>query len=98
METIKITGKLTNEERETVLVYDNVDKKWRADTVLPKHANKFKKQGWTQISEYVYEDGTVCGGIFEGSGKAITIRNPNKKRTMSDKQMQNLHGDEEEDE
>ena len=97
METIKINTHLSTEERETVIVYDNIDKKWRADTVLTKHANKFKKQGWTQTAEYVYEDGTVCGGVFEASDKAITIRDPNKKRVMSEKQMRNLHGSDEED-
>lgn len=98
METIKITGKLTNEEKETVIIYDNIDKKWRVDTTITKHVNKFKKQGWTQTAEYVYEDGTVCGGAFEGSAKAITIRDPNKKRVMTDEQMKNLHRHDEDDE
>lgn len=98
MDTIKVTNRLSVEERETVIVYDNVDKKWRVDTTLPKHVNRFKKQGWTQITEYVYEDGMICGGVFEGSEKAITIRNPNKKRVMSDEQMKNLHRRDDEDE
>jgi hypothetical protein len=99
MEIIKVNGKLTNEERETVIVYDNVDKKWYADTTLPKHVNRFKKQGWTQTAEYVYEDGMVCGGAFEGAERAITIRNAEKKQ-MSEKQMNNLVSDidDEEDE
>lgn len=92
MEIIKVTNKLFNEERETVMVYSNADKKWYIDTTLPKHINKFKKQGWTQTAEYVYDDGSVCGGAFEGTEKAITIRNPSKKRVMSEKQMGNLHG------
>ena len=91
METIKICTHLTSEEKETVIVYDNINKKWYADTTLSKHVNKLIKQGWTQTAEYVYEDGSVCGGAFEGSENAITFRNPNKKRVMSDKQMKNLH-------
>lgn len=101
METIKVTTRLTTEERETVLVYDNVDKKWLMDSTVPKHVTKAKKQGWTQTAEYVYDDGTVCGGAFTAPAKAITIRDPNKKRVMSEKQMNNLHGhadDEDEDE
>ena len=98
METIKVTTRLSTEERETVIVYDNITRKWYVDTTLPKHVNRFKKQGWEQTAEYIYEDGSICGGAFEGSEKAITIRNPNKKRVMSDKQMQNLHGHDEEDE
>ena len=96
METIKLTTRLSAEERETVLVYDNIDKKWFMDTTVPKHANKAKKQGWTQTSEFVYEDGTVCGGAFEAPARAITIRNAEKKQ-MSEKQMGNLFGDDEDE-
>ena len=96
METVKITSRLTSEERETVIVYNNADRKWYVDTTVPKHVNRFKKQGWTQTSEYVYDDGTVCGGAFEGSERAITIRNAEKKQ-MSEKQMGNLFNDEDDD-
>lgn len=101
MEIIKVNTRLSVEERETVMVYDGINKKWCVDTTLAKHMNKFKKQGWTQTAEYVYEDGSSCGGVFEASDRGITIRNPNKKRVMSEKQMSNLHGhddDEDEDE
>ena len=96
METIKVTTRLSAEERETVLVYDNIDKVWRMDSTVPKHFNKAKKQGWTQISEFVYEDGQVCGGAFEAPARAITIRSTEKKQ-MSEKQMGNLFGDDDED-
>ena len=98
METIKVTTRLSTEERETVVVYDNIDKKWHVDTTLAKHMNKFKKQGWTQIVEYVYEDGSVVGGAFVAPEKGITIRNPNKKRVMNELQMKNLHRHDDEDE
>lgn len=95
METIKITTRLSTEERETVLVYDNVDKVWIMDTTLPKHCNQAKKQGWSQTVEYVYEDGLVCGGVFTAPARAITIRNAEKKQ-MSEAQMGNLLSDKEE--
>ena len=98
METIKVNTRLSTEERETVLVYDNIDKVWYMDTTVSNHLNKAKKQGWTQTAEYVYEDGSVCGGAFTAPKKAITIRDPNKKRVMSDKQMTNLHRNDAEDE
>ena len=98
MKTIKINGKLLPEERETILVYSGTDGKWRVDTTVTKHMNRFKKQDWTQTIEYVYEDGSVCGGVFEASDRGVSIRNPNKKRVMSEKQMQNLHKRDEEDE
>ena len=98
METIKVNCRLSAEERETILVYDNVDKVWRMDSTVPKHFNKAKRQEWTQTAELVYDDGTVCGGAFTAPATAITIRNPNKKRVMSDEQMQNLHRHDNEDE
>lgn len=79
MKIIKINTRLSIEERETVLSYDNVDKKWVMDTTVPKHANKAKKQGWTQVVEYQYQDGTVVGGQFEAPARAITIRSAEKK-------------------
>lgn len=96
MEIIKLTTRLSTEERETILVYDNVDKVWRMDSTIPKHFNKAKKQGWTQITEFVYEDGSVCGGAFEAPARAITIRNAEKKQ-MSEKQLGNLIDNEDED-
>lgn len=59
-------------------------------TMVVKHYNKAKKQGWKQLTEYRYDDETPCGGIFEAPEYAITIRNTEKKQ-MSDKQMQNLN-------
>lgn len=96
METIKVTTRLSNEERETVLVYNNADKKWIMDTTVPKHANKARKQGWKQTAEFIYEDGVSCGGAFEAPARAITIRNAEKKQ-MSEKQLGNLHDNEDED-
>ena len=96
METIKVTTRLSTEERESVMVYDNVDKVWRTDTTLPKHLNKWKKQGWKQTAEFVYDDGSVCGGAFIVPERAVSFRNVEKKQ-MSEKQMKNLRGDDEEE-
>ena len=97
MEKIKLTTRLSTEERETVLVYDNIEKKWVMDSTVPKHFNKAKKQGWMQTAELSYEDGTVCGGVFEAPARAITIRSAEKKE-MSEEQMKNLRGDEDDGE
>jgi hypothetical protein len=97
METIKLTTRLSTEERETVLVYDNIDKVWIMDSTVPKHFNKAKKQQWTQTAELVYEDGTVCGGVFEAPARAITIRSTEKKQ-MSEKQLGNLFNDDDDEE
>ena len=97
MDIVKVKNRLSGEEKETILVYDNIDKVWRMDSTVSKHFNKAKKQGWQQIAEFIYEDGTVCGGVFEAPARAITIRNAEKKQ-MSEKQLGNLPGDDEDDE
>lgn len=97
METIKVTTRLSAEERETILNYDNVDKVWLMDSTVPKHFNRALKQGWTPTAQYIYEDGTVCGMALTAPARAITIRNTEKKK-MSDKQLENLHSDEDDEE
>ena len=94
METIKVNGKLTAEERETLLNYDGIDKTWTMDSTVPKHFRKALKQGWTPIRQYVYDDDTVCGMVLTAPERSITIRNTEKKQ-MSEKQLGNLLGDDE---
>lgn len=93
METIKVSGRITNEERETHLWYDYLDKTWKMYSCVPKHFHKAQKQNWTPLKEWVYDDGVVCAMELVAPGNAITIRNPNKKQ-MSDKQLENLDVDE----
>ena len=95
MQIVKIKERLTSEEKETLLLYDVVDKQWTMDTTVMKHYNKAKRQGWEQLKEFVYEDGTVCGGVFVAPDRAVTIRNIDPKQ-MSDKQMCNLLQDDDE--
>jgi hypothetical protein len=95
MKIIKLNGRLTSEEKETHLSYDYIDKIWVMDTTIMKHYNKSKKQQWIQLAEYVYDDGTVCGGVFEAPSYAVTIRSTIKKQ-MSDKQLENLSGSDDE--
>jgi hypothetical protein len=92
MKIIKVGCTLSNKERETILIYDNVDKMWTMDSTVPKHFNRALKQGWKPVTEYIYEDGTVCGMILTAPARAITIRSIEKKQ-MSDKQKSNLFSD-----
>ena len=95
MEIIKVYGKLTLEERDTTIVYDSITKEWVMDSMTPKIFRKALKQGWKPVRQYVYEDGTVCGMTLTGPERAITIRNTSKKQ-MSEKQLGNLGGLDEE--
>ena len=94
MHTIKIDGKITLEERETLLHYDPITKVWTMDSTIPKHFRKTLKQGWTPERQYVDEDGMICGMVLTGPERAVTIRNVEKKK-MSEKQLNNLTSEDE---
>lgn len=90
MQTLMLKGhKLTNEEKDTTLCYDYLEKKWIMDSTISTHYNKALKQGWTVVAKHVYEDGIVFGYKLEAPGRAVTIRSVEKKQ-MSEKQIENL--------
>ena len=90
MRIYNLTSRLSVDERETHFWIDGTnDNKVVMDTTIMKDFNKAKKQGWTQIAEYVYSDGSVCGGCFEAPRRAISIRGVTK-RAMTEKQLENL--------
>ena len=89
MEIVKLTTRLTSEEKETLLNYDFFDKIWRMDSTVQKHFNKALHQGWTPLVKYEYEDGTAAGYVLEAPGRAVTIRSVEAKK-MSEKQLENL--------
>ena len=96
METIKVTGRLSTDEREVVLLYDSESKMWTMDSTVPKIFRKALKQGWEPVRQYVYDDGTVCGMMLTAPERSVTIRSTTKKQ-LSDAQMENLFDDDEED-
>ena len=93
MDTVRINSRLTNEEKETVISFDYATRTWLMDTTISKYYNKALRQGWTQLKQYVYTDGSVCGGVFQAPDYAITIRSTSKKQ-LTDAQMNNLFGTE----
>ena len=91
MKIITTPVKVTPEEREVLInIYPDEDGKLWAeiDTTIQKYANKCIKQGWEQISEIRHTDGSWQGATFRAPASAISIRNPNAKRTMSEEQKQ----------
>ena len=84
-------GRISADERETVLVYSDSDRKWRAETSVPKHYRKFIKQKWTQTSITTNENGDFVAAEFESTIKGVTIRNPVAERQpMSEELKQKL--------
>ena len=91
MKIITTLVKVTPDEREVLInIYPDKDGKLWAeiDTTIQKYANKCIKQGWEQISETRHTDGSWQGATFRAPASAISIRNPNAKRTMSEEQKQ----------
>lgn len=81
----------TLEEKETLIQYDGVDKCWHMDSNISKHFNKALKNGWTPTQIVKYEDGTVCAMKLVAPENAVSIRNPNKKRVLSEEHLQKLN-------
>lgn len=91
METIKLNGKLTMDEKETLLNYDPVTDTWIMDSTIQKHFRKAIKQGWTPIKQFVSDDGNVCAMVLSApGGRSVTFRSVEKKK-LSEKQLINLN-------
>lgn len=93
MKIITTPVKVTPEEREVLInIYPDEDSKLWAeiDTTIQKYANKCIKQGWEQISETRHTDGSWQGATFRAPASAISIRNPNAKRTRTMTEEQRL--------
>lgn len=77
--------KLTKEEREFMLNYNELDDVWIAETNIPKFWRKLEKKNWICTSVQYYPDGQVLSKTFTSGGrKGVTITDPNKVRTMSE--------------
>ena len=68
-----------NDERETILRYDYVNKRWYAWTNVEGHINKFRKQSWDETSTYE-EDGRTIAAEFEADKPFITIGNVKREK------------------
>lgn len=83
-----VLEKLTKDEREIVLLYNEAEGVWYADTSIPKYWRKLEKKNWICIKTQYYKDGTICSKTFKGSKKGVSIIDPFKKREMSDEQKE----------
>ena len=79
MEKVVIASQIASYEQETLVCFKQVDKKWCVDTTIPKHYNRFLRQGWKLVRKYVYDSGEIVGGFFEAPERAITVRNVTKE-------------------
>ena len=78
--------RLAKEERETILTYNEADGYWEIYTGVQSHIRKFDKLNYEVTNVDYYEDGTVAGKFYKVPKKAISFRDPSKKRNLTDEQ------------
>lgn len=88
LEDQKVSGKLARDERECVLLYNEEEGTWYAESSIPKFWRRLEKKNWICIKTIYYADGSVCSKQFKGSKKGVTIGDPFKKRELTDAQRQ----------
>lgn len=71
--------RLTSDERETILNYNEADNCWEVYTAVRKHMNKFDKLGWECTNIEYYPDGEISGKFYKVPNRAIAFRSPVKK-------------------
>lgn len=79
--------RLTAEEREVHLWFDDIDHVWRAESSILKYIRAFRKAGWKELNCNNDDNGTPVIAMFEAPAHAISIRKAErKKRVMTDEQ------------
>lgn len=80
-------SKLSRDEREFHLWFNEADNVWEAESSIPKFWRKLEKKGWTCTKVQYYYDGTICAKSFtSGNKKGVSITDPTKVRIMSEEQ------------
>jgi len=92
--------RLKNDEMETHISFDLVDRTWKAWTTIKKDIAKLKRQGWTLVKTEYYADGSVYSSSFEAPENALTFRSikgakpvvekSSTRKPMSDEQKEKM--------
>ena len=92
MKIKKINYTISQEERETLLRYDYLDKCWYVETSVPTHITKFKKQGWEIVSQTVNHLGNIQVVEFKcDNPSSITIGKAEKREMqITEEHRENL--------
>ena len=89
IESQNVTEKLSRSEREIVIIYNEEDGYWQADTSIPKFWRRLEKKNWKCVRTQYYPDSTICAKSFvSDNSKGITISDPTRKRELTDEQRE----------
>ena len=78
--------KLSRDERETVLIYNEAAGYWEIFTAVAKHIRKFDRLKYECTRTEYYENGEVYGKFYKVLSNVISFRDPTKKRKMTDEE------------
>ena len=82
-------SRLTIEERETNILFNEKDGYWSIVTDVPKHMNKFDKLGYECVKTIYYPDGSVETKEYKVPAHAVSFRKPEKmSRNMTEEQRE----------
>ena len=70
--------RLARDERETAIVYNEVDGFWTIYTAVKMHMNRFDKLGYEVTDVDRYPDGEIAGKFYKVPRHAISFRSPEK--------------------
>lgn len=82
--------RLTKDERETILSYNEADGYWTIYSAVQPHIRKFDKLNYPITDIDYYPDGEVAGKFYQVPKNAISFKDPTKKRNISEEQKQAL--------
>ena len=82
-----MSDKLTRAERETIVIYNELDDAYIIDSSVQKHIRRFDKLGYECTDTQLYDDGTVCSKSYKVPVRSISFRNP-EKRKVTEEQRQ----------
>lgn len=81
--------KLTAEERETNLTFNESDGFWMITTDVQKHMTKLEKLGYEPVKTVYYPDGSVETKEYKLPAWGISFRSPEKRVShMTDEQKE----------
>lgn len=81
--------RLTKDERETILSYNEADGHWTIYSAVQPHIRKFDKLNYPITDIDYYSDGEVAGKFYQVPKNAISFKSP-KKREYSEEQKQEM--------
>lgn len=79
-------SRLTIEERETNILFNEKDGYWSIVTDVPKHMRKFDRLGYECVNTIYYPDGSVETKEYKVPEWAVSFRSKKLTRNLTDEQ------------